>query len=257
MPHPQPTLQPARSSQPRRATPPYRVVAAQPHHAPHMYDVIQRAHAQATDPERRARFSSHVQAQLQRFPDGQWVALARDPRAQHGERVIACAMSMRTNHTPSDEPRTWRAMVGDHSLPHHNPHGAWLYGVELAVLPEFQGCGIGSALYAARFAFIKQQRLQGWYAGGMLMGYQRVLQWMTPLAYARAVVAGTLADPTVSMQLRRGMHAHAIIEGYDHEPLAGDCAVLLSWCPSTASRTLHSACHWTPPRPPHRAPFHV
>ena len=64
--------------------------------------------------------------------------------------------------------------IGDLRISAHEPAGDWLYGVELAVHPDYQGHGIGTALYQARFDLVRSLNLRGWYAVGMLMGVQRL-----------------------------------------------------------------------------------
>jgi ribosomal protein S18 acetylase RimI-like enzyme len=106
--------------------------------------------------------------------------------------------------------------------------------VEIAVHPDYQRHGIGSALYRARLALIDELDLEGWYAGGMLMGYYRYRDVMSPREYGQRVIAGEIEDPTVSMQLRRGFQPRAIIEGYYPEWKAGHAAVLLVHQPDRA-----------------------
>ncbi len=168
--------------------------------------------------------------QIERFPAGQFVAITRSGST---ERVIGTATTMRTSRPPDAPPIAWRDAIGDYGLPHHECDGGWLYGVEIAVHPEFQRHGVASALYRARLALVGALALRGWYAGGMLMGYYRYAEVMPARAYAERVIAGELRDPTVSMQLRRGLVPEGIIEGYYPEPKAGDCAVLLTWYPKS------------------------
>src|SRR5690606_38392091 len=90
--------------------------------------------------------------------------------------------------------------------------------------------------YKARLALIDELHLQGWYAGGMLMGYDEHREHLTPRQYAELVIAGDLTDPTVTMQLHRGLEPPAIIEGYYPEWKAGHAAVLLVHKPHPTSR---------------------
>src|SRR5690606_40810613 len=61
--------------------------------------------------------------------------------------------------------------------------------------------------------------------------------------YGELVIEGELDDPTVSMQLHRGLEGRAIIEGYYPEWRAGDTAVLLVHEPKRLQRLRR------PPRP--------
>jgi GNAT superfamily N-acetyltransferase len=207
-------------------SPGFDVVPTEVRHGPGSCDVIHLANGYPIVPERRPLHTRYVAQQLERFPEGQFVAVV----AQGGEElVVGTATTLRTRRPPEAAPLTWREVIGDHGLPNHDPDGDWLYGVEIAVRPDHQRRGIASALYRARLALVPELGPEGWYAGGMLMGYHRYADVLTPRAYAERVIAGQLVDPTVSMQIRRGLEPRGIIEGYYPEPKAGDCAVLLVW----------------------------
>jgi GNAT superfamily N-acetyltransferase len=208
------------------------VVPTEARHGPQSFDVLHLANGYPLDPEKRARHARHIERQLERFPEGQFVAVThQDGR----EMVVGTATTLRTRRPPDAPPLRWHDVIGDYSLPNHDPEGTWLYGVEIAVHPGFQRRGIASALYTARLALVPELGLEGWYAGGMLMGYHRYADVLTPRAYAERVLAGELTDPTVTMQLHRGLQPLAIVEDYYPEPKAGGCAVLIAWRPPRAA----------------------
>ena len=163
-------------------------------------------------------------AQLERFPEGQFVALLEDDGEQ---KVVGTSHTMRVNDAPY--PGEWLETIGDISIVNHVPDGEWLYGVEMAVHPAYRRRGIGTALYEARFDLCKRLNLRGWYAGGMLMGYPDHADEMTVLEYGEKVIRGEIIDPTVTMQMRRGFEAWQVIENYMDEPASGDGAVLIVW----------------------------
>lgn len=204
------------------------VVPTEARHGPQSFDVLHLANGYPLDPEKRVRHARLIEQQLERFPEGQFVAVThQDGR----EIVVGTATTLRTRRPPDAPPLCWHDVIGDYSLPNHDPEGAWLYGVEIAVHPEFQRRGIASALYTARLGLVPELGLEGWYAGGMLMGYHRYADVLSPRAYAERVLAGELSDPTVTMQLHRGLQPLAIVEDYYPEPKAGGCAVLIAWRP--------------------------
>ena len=204
------------------------VVPTEVRHGPQSFDVLHLANGYPPDPEKRARHERLIERQLERFPEGQFVAVTH----QGGrEVVVGTATTLRTRRPPDAPPLRWHEAIGDYSLPNHDPEGAWLYGVEIAVHPEYQRRGIASALYKARLALVPELGMEGWYAGGMLMGYHRYAAVMPPREYAERVLAGELTDPTVTMQLHRGLQPLAIVEDYYPEPRAGNCAVLIAWRP--------------------------
>ncbi len=111
-----------------------------------------------------------IRAQLERFPEGQFMAMRiSGPGAGH---AIALAITMRTSRPPTAPMLPWRDAIGGLQLRAHEADGDWLYGVELAVHPMYRGHGIATNLYRARFDLVKKLNLRGWYAVGMLMGYR-------------------------------------------------------------------------------------
>lgn len=167
-----------------------------------------------------------IAAMLERFPEGQFVAVTHNDET---EIVAGLACTMRTNKPPTSPSQPWWDTIGTIKILNHDPQGEWLYGVEMAVDPKFRKRGIGTALYEARFDLVKRLNLKGWYAGGMLMGYDRYRDQMTVREYGEKVIAREITDPTVTMQMNRGFEAWSVIEDYLEEYLAGDGAVLIVW----------------------------
>ena len=174
-----------------------------------------------------------VAEQLQRFPEGQFVAVVREDGI---ERVVGAATTMRTGRSPHEVPLRWLEMIGTYGIANHDPSGDWLYGVEMAVRPEYQRRGVATALYKVRLELVEKLGLQGWYAGGMLMGYHRYRDRMSLRDYYRKVVSGKLEDPTVSMQMHRGLRPRGFIEDYAVSTRAANGAVMLVWRPARTTR---------------------
>ncbi len=175
------------------------------------------------DPGHWCITAADLHQQLQRFPEGQFVA------SEEGGGVIGYASTMRLSRPPDLPPLAWLTAIGDMGIAAHEPSGAWLYGVEMVVRPEWRRRGVGTALYAARFALVRRLGLRGWYAGGMLMGYPDHADTLSPQEYGAAVKRGTLRDPTVTMQMNRGFQARGIIENYLPEEAPGNVAMLIVW----------------------------
>jgi len=195
-------------------------------HGEDMYDVLRLAIGMTLDePCEDCTQTKFVKSQLERFAEGQFVAVLPD------DTVIGFASTMRIHHTPDYDPNgRWMDHIGSLHLPNHDPNGEWMYGVEMAVHPDYQRKGVGTALYKARFEMVKRLNLRGWYAVGMLMGYHRYQDKMTVREYGEKVISGDIIDPTVTMQKNRGFHLVQVVEDYlDDEPKAGDSGVLIVW----------------------------
>lgn len=199
------------------------IVNTQIEHGTGIYDVIRLAFMASTEEPCDECFQTpDITQHIERFPEGQFVAL-------HHQTVVGMAATLRTNYSPDQPPLRWIEAIGDKGISKHDPTGEWLYGVEMAVHPDYHHKGIGTRLYKARFELVKQLNLKGWYAAGMLMGYHRFQQQMMVREYAEKVIGREIVDPTVTMQLNRGFTAKAIIENYIDEPAAGDAAILIVW----------------------------
>ncbi len=168
-----------------------------------------------------------ILAHIERFPEGQFVSF-RISGANAGS-ANGTAITMRISHSLAMPILPWREAIGDLQISAHEPNGEWLYGVELAVHPQYQGHGIGTALYKARFQMVRQLNLRGWYAVGMLMGYKGYADKMDVVEYGNRVIAREIKDPTVTMQMNRGFRAVQVVENYVDEPSAGDAGVLIVW----------------------------
>ena len=196
-------------------------------HAQQVYDTVRLAYGMRLDqPCATCVNAEAVQDQLERFPEGQFVAVYHGPE---GEEVVGMAATMRIHRPPTMKPRDWMDQIGSTGIANHKPDGVWLYGVEMAVRPAFRRQGTGTALYKARFELVRRLNLQGWYAGGMLMGYHRYQDQMMPREYGEKVIRREIVDPTVTMQMNRGFEAWEVIENYLPEAHAGNAAVLIVW----------------------------
>lgn len=197
-------------------------------------EAVTRANGFRLDAGSRWLSPESIGEQLRHFPEGQFVAVVKEA---DGERVVGAATTMRTRRGPSEDPLRWMEMIGTYGLANHDPKGNWLYGVEIAVHPDYQRRGVASALYRVRLELVEKLGLDGWYAGGMLMGYHRFRETMSQREYYRRVLTGELEDPTVTMQMHRGLQARGFIENYCDTPRAGNAAVLLVWRPKGSGRS--------------------
>lgn len=168
-----------------------------------------------------------ILAHIERFPQGQFAAqLTAGPNAGN---CAGMAVTMRTSRPPTAPALPWLEAIGDMRLGAHEPHGDWLYGVEMAVHSSYQGLGIATSFYKIRFQLVKELNLRGCYAVGMLMGYQDYADKMDVIEYGEKVMAGEIKDPTLSLQLKRGYRAEHIVTDYCDEPAAGNAGVLIVW----------------------------
>lgn len=166
--------------------------------------------------------ADQLRSHIERFPEG---ALC----AEVDGRIVASGTCLIVRLDPDHPEHTWSEITGDGYITPHDPRGDTLYGVDLCVHPAYRGFGIARLIYAARFALVRRLGLKRFCAGGRMPGYHRYADQMTAEEYVRRVVAGELADPTLTPQLRSGMRAVAVLHGYIPDEESRDHALLLEW----------------------------
>jgi GNAT superfamily N-acetyltransferase len=167
-----------------------------------------------------AKYLRHIEL----FPEGQFVALLH----REGQQIpVASSTTYRTDFDFADHQHTYEEAISGGWLSKHDPNGAWLYGVDMSVHPEYRGLRIGRLLYEARRALVRRLNLRGEIAGALIPGYIHHDRELTVAQYVLRVKQGKLHDPTLSMQLRNGFRIKGIL--YDHisDPRSGNCATLI------------------------------
>ncbi len=161
-------------------------------------------------------------AQLAVFPAGQHVAL-------DGERVVGQSSTFRIDDRCLQQ-HTYRAITAGNSFRNHDPTGAWLYGADMSIHPDYRGRGIGTSLYTLRKELVRQWDMRGIMVAGATPGYYLHAERLSVDAYIAEVVAGRIFDPTLSVQLKNGFVVRDVLRNYvDGGDLVGNDATLLVW----------------------------
>ena len=169
--------------------------------------------------------AAHYAALIQRFPAGQFAVVETVTG-----RVVACSTDFRTSAVDFSHFEHRYLDAVDHKwLGHHDPAGEWLYGADIGVLPAYRQRGLARRLYQTRQALIRRLCLRGHVAGGLLRGFPPYKALMSAEAYVAAVVAGHIADPTLSVQLKVGFTVHGIIQQYVDDPACDGKAAFIVW----------------------------
>ena len=166
------------------------------------------------------------------FPEADLVAEALeapDGTALASPRVVGLGSGFFVDFDFDHPDHTFREMIDDGWYGRHDPAGAWYYGADLSVHPDYRGRGLARRLYDARKAVVRRHRKRGIVAGGALPGYATHRHALTVEAYVARVVAGELFDPTLSVQLRNGFVVQGVLRGYMQDSAADDSATLLVW----------------------------
>lgn len=164
--------------------------------------------------------AAHYRRHLELFAPGQFVA-------ELDGRIVAATSTVR-RHVDFDHPfHTFDDIIQGGWLSSHEEDGDWLYGADLGVHPAYRGRGLALALYAARQQLVWQLGLRGQVAAGMMSGYGALKHTMTAADYLAGVSAGRINDPTLSMQLRVGFEARALLSGHLDDPSCDNTSVLI------------------------------
>lgn len=150
----------------------------------------------------------HLMAQINRFPDGQFIA------EYEGQIVGHCATFMIASEYAL-APHTWMQITGGGYAARHDPEGDVLYGMDVAVDPDFRRLRIGQRFYRARRDLCQWLELKGIVFAGRMPGYaRRAKQYPNPEDYVKAVQESKLKDPVISFQIKQGFEPIGVLRNY-------------------------------------------
>lgn len=160
---------------------------------------------------------------LKLFPAGQIVAVL------DGRIVGAVASLIVPTERDPYRPHTYAGITDGGYFHNHDPKGDTLYGADVYVDPDFQGKGIGAALYEARRALCKRLNLRRILAGGRLAGYAEKADELSPEEYVQKVKDGELTDSVLGFQMREGFIVRSVLHNYITDPVSKNHATLIEW----------------------------
>lgn len=207
-----------------------RIVRSRPWHAPHL-EALQVTCFPTLGAQELMR-AEHFLRHLEVFPEADLVAeadVAPDGAPLATPRVVGLGSGFFVDFDFERSGHTFREMIDDGWFGRHDPDGAWYYGADVSVHPDYRGLGLARRLYDARKAVVRRHGKRGIVAGGALPGFAAHRQALDLDAYVAKVVAGELFDPTLSVQLRNGFRVEGVLRGYMEDSAADDCATLLVW----------------------------
>lgn len=158
---------------------------------------------------------------LEIFPEGQMIAL-------DGDLLVAGATCMRYDFD-REQPahHTFADIMAGGWLTTHQPHGEWLYGMDISVHPDYRQRGIARGFYRMRQLLARALGLKGQVTVGMLNGYAAYQSLLTIDAYYEKVKKGEIFDPTLSVQQKIGFEIQALIKSYLNDPTCGNAGALI------------------------------
>lgn len=180
---------------------------------------IQAACFPGLDPWTQAQLAAH----LARFPEGQ-IGVELDGR------LVATSSSVIVDGGEYEARHDFRLASGNYRLDNHDPEGDTLYGIDIAVDPEFRGLRLARRLYDARKQLARGLNLRRMFIAGRMPQYRQHAASMSPEAYVQAVRHKRLRDSVLYAQMANGFTIRGVLRGYlpkDQESKGN--AVLMEW----------------------------
>ena len=165
----------------------------------------------------------HFQAQIKRFSAGQI-------GVEFEGKLIAVSASLIVNEAQVMRQHTFMEVCDDGMIRNHDPDGEYLYGIDIAVNPEYRGQKLARRLYDARKLVVTRLNLKGMIIGGRIPGYHNHADDMTPEEYCEQVRSRTLTDSVMTAQMSNGFEFHQVLRNYlpeDAESMGH--ATLMMW----------------------------
>lgn len=166
---------------------------------------------------------AHFVSQLQTFPQGQ-ICVEIDGQ------VVAVAGALIVDIEALPKKHTYDEVCGGGYIREHDPEGDTLYGIDIAVHPDFRGQRFARRLYDERKEIVQRLGLRGIVFGGRMPLYQKYRSQISPQEYVRRVIRKQINDPVIVAQMANGFVVRSVIENYlpaDKESVGN--AVLMEW----------------------------
>jgi len=164
-----------------------------------------------------------IQRLIEIFPEGQ---LGIEDKG----KIIAFALTIIVDYSKYGDDHDYLTITGNYSFSTHDQKGDVLYGIEIAVHPEYRSMRLGRRLYDARKEVCEKLNLRSIVAGGRMPNYHKYSNKLKPREYIRKVRDKSIYDPVLTFQLSNDFHVRKILTEYlpqDKESKA--FATLIEW----------------------------
>lgn len=183
---------------------------------------VQRVHSGAYPALESWSFQQFA-SQLDLFPEGQ-ICVEIDGR------VVATSASLIINLHDLSSSHTYHDVCEGGMIRTHDPDGDTLYGIDIAVDPDFRGQRFARRIYDARKELAARLNLRGIVFGGRMPNYSRYADEISPQEYLAKVLRKEIRDPVILAQIANGFVAREVIEDYlPSDTASSGHAVLMEW----------------------------
>ncbi len=163
-----------------------------------------------------------IRAYAEVFPEGFFVVL-------EGDRVVGQGAGIFVDFDFDRPEHTIAGITGEHQCGNHDPDGAWYYGTDIVVHPEYRRRGIGRMLYGLRKEVVNRHNKRGIIAGGHLDNYLAHKADMSAPEYIERVSRGEIYDATLTFQIENGFQIRGALPDYLPDEATDGWAALIVW----------------------------
>lgn len=175
----------------------------------------------SADPEELLS-EADIVAYARTYPEGFFVVL-------DGDRVVGQAAGILIDFDFDDYQHSIVGITGEHQCGNHDPNGAWYYGTDIVVDPEYRRRGIGGDLYGLRKDLVRRLGKRGIVAGGHMHGFVDHKHRLTAHEYIEEVRQGRIYDPTLTFQMDNGFELVGALENYLADADTDGWSALIVW----------------------------
>jgi len=164
-----------------------------------------------------------LESRLAAFPEGQLVV-------ECGGATLAAASMLVVQWDDYALDQAWKGITGDGFFTTHDTRGRTLFCADLVMDNARRGLGAGRLMCQAVRRLCRRLNLRRVIAASRLPGYRSQSGAMTPEAYAKRVIWGDIAEPSLRLPMSQGFQYCGVIRDYLPED-AASCghAALLVW----------------------------
>lgn len=172
----------------------------------------------------------NIRGQITKFPEGQFVV-------EYEGRIVGHCATFIIGEDICLKPHSWEEITGNGFASRHDPDGDYLYGMEVAVDPDYRGLRIGTRLYQKRQELCQDLDLKGIVFGGRIPGYSKKKKDVSsPMEYIQKVRERKFRDPVVLFHFSHDFEVIGVLENYerDDRESCGYAAHMIWYNPSKA-----------------------
>jgi predicted amidohydrolase/ribosomal protein S18 acetylase RimI-like enzyme len=165
----------------------------------------------------------HIKKLVTIFPEGQICV-------EDKGKVVAFVLSLIVDYAKFGDEHTYQEITGNFKFHTHAPKGDVLYGIEVAVHPDYQGMRLGRRLYDARKELCELLNLRAIVAGGRMPNYKYHSDKLSPREYIEKVRHKEIYDPVLTFQLSNDFQVKKFLTNYMPRDVESKAyATLLQW----------------------------